>query len=80
MSRVCELTGKRMMVGNHVSHSHKKTKRRFYPNLQLKSFYIPEIDKTIKVKISTSALRTINKKGIYQYLMELEKKGVKIIK
>ena len=80
MSRVCELTGKRMLVGNNVSHSNKKTKRRFYPNLQLKKFYIPELDKTIRIKVSTSALRTINKKGIYQYLKELEKKGVKILK
>ncbi len=79
MSRVCELTGKRPLVGNHVSHSHKKTKRRFYPNLQTKKFYIPELNKTIRLKISTSALRTINKKGIYAYLKELEKKGVKVL-
>jgi large subunit ribosomal protein L28 len=80
MSRVCELTGKRAMVGNNVSHSNHKTKRRFLPNLQVKSFYIPELDKKIRIKISTSALRTINKKGIYQYLLELEKKGIKILK
>lgn len=79
MSRVCQLTGKKVMVGNNVSHSNKRTKRNFYPNLQLKKFFIPELNKTIRLKISTSALRTINKKGIYQYLMELEKKGVKIL-
>jgi len=79
MARVCELTGKKAMVGNSVSHSNKKTKRRFYPNLQVKKFYIPEVNKTVTIKLSTSALRTINKKGVYNYLMELEKKGIKIL-
>ena len=79
MSRVCELTGKKVMVGNNVSHSNSKTKRRFIPNLQEKKFFIPEINKTIQLKVSTSAIRTINKKGIYQYIMELEKKGIKIL-
>ena len=81
MARVCQLTGKRPVVGNNVSHSNKKTKRRFLPNLQVKKFYIPEIDQTVTLKISTSALRTINKKGLYNYLLELEKKeGIKILK
>ena len=52
------------MVGNNVSHSKRRTKRRFYPNLVTKKFYLPEEDKLITLKISTSALRTINKKGI----------------
>ena len=64
MSRICQLTGKSVMVGNNVSHSNRKTKRRFYPNLVTKKFYLPEEDKFITLKISTSALRTINKKGI----------------
>lgn len=68
------------MVGNSVSHSNKKTKRRFFPNLQTKKLYIPELDKTITLKISTSALRTIDKKGIYKYILEVEKKGTKILK
>ena len=80
MSRVCQLTGKKVIVGNNVSHSNKKTKRKFYPNLQLKKFYIPETDDYITLKISTSAIRTINKKGVYQYLKELEKTGTKILK
>lgn len=79
MSRVCQLTGKKALVGNHVSHSNKKTKRRFYPNLQVKKFYIPELDREITLKISTSALRNINKKGIYNYILELEKQGHKIL-
>ena len=64
MSRVCQITGKKVMVGNNVSHSNKKTKRRFYPNLQTKKFFIPETGESITLKVSASALRTINKKGI----------------
>lgn len=75
MARFCDLTGKGPLAGNSVSHSNIKTKRRFYPNLQKKSFYIPEVDRWIDLKVSTSALRTISKKGIYAYLKELEKKG-----
>ena len=80
MSRVCELTGKGMMVGNKVSHSNIKTKRRFYPNLQTKRFYIPEEDKWITLKVSTSSLRTINKKGISACLKEAREKGFLINK
>jgi large subunit ribosomal protein L28 len=75
MAKICELTGKRPIVGNHVSHSNVKTKRRFNPNLRLKKFYIPEIDEWVQIKLSTSALRTIDKKGLYAYLQELKKKG-----
>jgi large subunit ribosomal protein L28 len=75
MARFCDLTGKGPMTGNKVSHSNRKTKRKFYPNLQSKKFYVPEIDDYIEMKVSTSAIRTINKKGIYQYLTELEKEG-----
>ena len=55
MARICDITGKKVMVGNNVSHSNKKTKRRFYPNLQTKKFFIPE---------------TINKKGISAVLKD----------
>ncbi len=75
MSRVCDLSGKRMMVGNKVSHSNIKNKRRFYPNLQVKRFYIPEEDKWVKVKVATSVIKTINKKGISAVLKEAEDKG-----
>ena len=64
-----------MIVGNTVSHSNIKTKRRFYPNLQTKRFFIPEEDKWITLKVSTSALRTINKKGISACLKEAREKG-----
>ncbi len=78
MSRICELTGKKPISGHKVSHSNVKTKRKFYPNLKTKRFYIPEEDKWISLKVSTSALRTIDKKGIYAYLKELKKSGVKV--
>jgi large subunit ribosomal protein L28 len=75
MSKVCDLTGKKPLTGNHVSHSNRKTKRRFYPNLQKKKFYIPETDEWVTLKVSTSAIRTINKLGIYTFIKKLEKKG-----
>jgi large subunit ribosomal protein L28 len=75
MSRICDLTGKRAVVGNSVSFSNKKTKRRFNPNLQVKKFYIPEEDMWITLKVSTSAIRNINKKGISAVLREAVAKG-----
>lgn len=75
MSRVCELTGKSVMVGNNVSHSKRRTKRKFYPNLITKKFFIPEENEFITLKISTSALRTINKKGISACIKEAREKG-----
>jgi large subunit ribosomal protein L28 len=76
MSKVCDLTGKRPIVGNNVSHSNRKTKRRFLPNLQKKRFYVPEVDKWIELKVCTKAMRTIDKLGVYEYVKKLEKKGV----
>jgi len=64
MARVCDLTGKKVQVGNKVSHANNKTKRTFSPNLHKKKFYLPEEDKWITLKVSTTALRTINKNGI----------------
>ncbi|MEQ9468908.1 MAG: 50S ribosomal protein L28 [Ekhidna sp.] len=78
MSKVCEITGKRPQVGNNVSHSNIKTKRRFNPNLQKKRFYIPEEDKWITLKVSTSALRTINKNGITSVLKKARANGMLI--
>ena len=76
MPRICELTGKKVMSGNKVSHSNIKTRRKFHPNLQTKKFFIPEEDKWITLTISTSALRTINKKGINACLKEAREKGI----
>lgn len=75
MSRICQITGKRMMVGNKVSHSNSKTKRRFYPNLQTKKFYLPEEDMWVTLRVSAGAIRTINKKGIKACLVEAADKG-----
>lgn len=75
MARVCQLTGKKMMVGNNVSHSKRRTKRRFYPNLIDKKFFIPEDKKWVQLRISTSALKTINKIGIKAALEEAREKG-----
>ena len=76
MARVCEITGKRPHVGNKVSHANNKTKRRFYPNLQTKRFFIPEEDKWITLKVSTKAIKTINSKGITAVLKEAREKGI----
>ena len=75
MSRVCELTGKKAMVGNNVSHALNRTKRKFDANLIKKRFYIPEEDKWITLKVATSTLKDINKKGISAVLKEAREKG-----
>ena len=75
MSRICQITGKKMMNGNTVSHSNIKTKRKFYPNLQTKKFFIPEENKSITLKVSAAGIRTINKKGISAALKEAREKG-----
>lgn len=76
MSKICQLTGKRPISGNNVSHSNRKTRRRFLPNLQKKRYFIPETNQWIELKLSTHAMRNINKLGIYAYLKRLEQKGV----
>lgn len=78
MARVCQLTGKRPITGNTVSHSNIKTRRRFLPNLQTKRYFLAEEDKWVTLKISTEGIRTINKNGLYSVVKELRAKGVKI--
>ena len=75
MAKVCQITGRKTQVGNNVSHANNKTKRKFYPNLQKKRFYIPEEDKWITLKVSTSAIRTINKNGISAVLKKARQNG-----
>ena len=75
MARVCQFTGKKPIGGHKVSHSNIKTKRRFLPNLQTKRFYLVEEDKWITLKVSTEAIRTINKNGLYSVIKELRAKG-----
>lgn len=75
MSRVCQVTGKKMMGGNNVSHSNVKTKRKFYPNLFTKKFYFPEEDRWITLKVSAAGIRNINKNGLNATLKEAKAKG-----
>jgi large subunit ribosomal protein L28 len=75
MSRVCQITGKRVMSGNNVSHSNKRTKRKFYPNLFDRRFYLEEEDRWVKLRISAAGIRLINKKGLKKALEEAKKNG-----
>ncbi len=76
MARVCEITGKKRIVGNNVSHSNRKTKRKFYPNLQKKRFFLEEENRWITLKVSAAGIRTINKKGLMATLKNAESKGL----
>ena len=73
MSQVCEVTGKRPLVGHNVSHSNRKTKRRFNPNLHQKRFWLESEKRFITLRVSSKALRTIDKKGIEVVLAEMKK-------
>ena len=75
MSRICQITGKKVMVGNNVSHSKRRTKRRFYPNLMKRKFYFEEEDRWVTLKVSASGMRIINKKGLKTALEEAKEKG-----
>ncbi len=75
MARVCQVSGKKTQVGNNVSHANNKTKRKFFPNLQRKRFYLASEDRWIELKVATSVIRTINKKGIEAVLREAKAKG-----
>ena len=75
MSRVCQITGKKVMVGNNVSHSKRRTRRKFYPNLFDKRFYLEDEDRWVKLRVSASGIRTINKKGLKSALEEAKEKG-----
>ncbi len=76
MSRVCELTGKKAMSGNNVSHAMNKTKRRFNVNLFKKRFYLPTEDKWITLRVSAKAIKNINKKGITAMVKEARANGI----
>ncbi len=70
MSRVCKITGKKPLVGNNVSHAHNKNKRRQLPNLQNKRIFVSELNRFVRIRISTRALKTINRKGLLTYLAQ----------
>ena len=76
MPKVCQITGKKALVGNNVSHAMNKTKRRFEANLIKKRFYLTDQEKWITLKLSTSALKTINKKGLAAVLKEAKAQGI----
>ena len=78
MSRVCDVTGKKTMFGNNVSHAKNKTRRRFNVNLQKKRFWLPDEKRFITLKVSTHGMRIIDKKGIRKVVNELRAQGKKI--
>lgn len=78
MSRVCDVTGKKPMFGNNVSHAHNKTRRRFNINLQKKRFWLPDEKRFITLTVSTKGLRIIDKRGIRRVVNELRAKGIKV--
>jgi large subunit ribosomal protein L28 len=75
MSKVCQITGKKVMVGNNVSHSNAKTKRKFLPNLFKKKFFIPSTGEYVTLKVSANGLRTINKNGVEAAIQTAKEKG-----
>ena len=76
MSKMCQITGKKMMVGNHVSHSNRRVKRRFYPNLFTRKFWLPEENRWITLKVSASGIRTITKNGLFASLKKAKEEGL----
>ena len=78
MSRVCQVTGKRPMVGNNVSHANNKTKRRFLPNLQSRRFWIESESRWVRLRVSKKGLRIIDKHGIEKVLSDIRRRGVNI--
>lgn len=78
MAKVCQVTGKKPMAGNRVSHANNKTKRRFLPNLHDQRFWIPSEKRWIRLRVSAKAMKTIDKNGIEQVLREMRGRGVKV--
>ena len=78
MARICQVTGKKTLSGHNVSHANNKTKRRFMPNLHERRFWVPSEKRWIKLRVSTNALRTIDKNGIETVIAELRARGEKV--
>ena len=78
MSRVCQVTGKKPMLGNNVSHANNKTRRRFLPNLQYRRFWVESENRWISLRVSQNGLRTIDRKGIDAVLAEMRARGEEI--
>ena len=78
MARVCQVTGKKPMLGNHVSHANNKTRRRFLPNLQYRRFWVESENRWVNLRVSQHGLRTIDKKGIDVVLADLRSRGEQV--
>lgn len=78
MSRICQVTGKRPMSGNNVSHAHNKTRRRFLPNLHSHRFWVESENRWVSLRVSTKGMRIIDKNGIDTVLADLRKRGEKV--
>ena len=78
MARVCQVTGKRPMVGNNVSHANNKTKRRFLPNLQRRRLWVETENRWVSLRLTNAGLRTIDKNGIDEVLFEMRARGENI--
>ena len=78
MSRVCQVTGKRPLSGNNVSHAHNKTRRRFLPNLHTHKFWVEEENRWVKLRVSTKGMRMIDKLGIDEILKRIRARGEKV--
>jgi large subunit ribosomal protein L28 len=76
MSRICQITGKSVIIGNNVSHSKRRTKREFCPNLKTKRFWLEDEKRFVTLKVSAAGIRTINKKGLKEALKEAKEKGL----
>ncbi|MCG7601672.1 50S ribosomal protein L28 [Halomonas sp. McH1-25] len=78
MSKVCQVTGKRPVTGNNVSHSQRKTRRRFVPNLHTHRFWVEAEKRFVKLRVSSKGMRIIDKKGIEEVLVDIRKRGEQI--
>jgi large subunit ribosomal protein L28 len=78
MSRVCQVTEKKTMSGNNVSHAHNKTRRKFLPNLHYKKFWVESQNRWVRLRVSNHGLRTIDKNGIDAVLVDMQSRGIKV--
>lgn len=78
MSKVCQVTGKRPVVGNNVSHSHRKTRRRFLPNLHTHRFWLEAENRFVKLRVTAAAMRIIDKNGIDSVIADMRSRGEKV--
>ncbi len=78
MSRICQVTGRKPAFGNNVSHSHRKTRRRWNPNVQDKKFWVPSEKRWVKLTVSAKGIKTINKNGIESVLADMRRRGEKV--